>query len=384
MNSVLAYCGLNKLCTENQQTLSIVHNLGKIGFFTGTISAIASKIFKITPIPALTITFASAVTWLYCSIVNKKQAKKDYAIPEEFKELIQKVQNLNFFKNFDMSAVYSGCRSAREIVIGSNAGINEIFIKQPTGKRMFLRQPYAKQEQLSFMVSHRLNLDVVPVTMACEGYKNILDRISMAVRSHLFNGIDDNYKGVVIQEGVEFASNQFHMKNFVNLRLSNEDAEKEVLEQGKKAISEFALNIDNICRAIIFNVIIGRTDAGRRNSVIDKFNKIKEIDNESIGATKTDSWLLDIFSDCILNRELVDNLLAFEDSLFENIFKDLECFQPTFFWNENTYKFDVVDSTKENIINNFNKLKEFLLSNKGNDIRVKDLKKNFYVQGIFN
>lgn len=89
---------------------------------------------------------------------------------------------------------------------------------------------------------------------------------------------------------------------------------------------------------------------------------------------KTDSWLLDIFSECILNRKLIDNIIAIEDSVLESIFKDLECFQPTFFWNDETYKFDVVDRTKENIITNFKKIKEFLSKNKGRNIQVKDLK----------
>lgn len=310
---------------------------------------------------------------------------KDSLIPEEFRTLIHKVEKLNSFKTFDMSTVYHDCRSVREIVIGSNAGVNEIFIKRPTGKRALILEPYAKQEQLAFMINHRLNLGVVPPTMACKGYISILERTSKVVKSHLY--IDDiEEQGVVIQEGVTLLSNQFHMKSDLisYCRLKEESVEKVAFEQGRRVISEFALDINNICQAIIFNVIAGRTDAGRRNSVIDSHSKIQEIDNEYIGDTKTDSWLLEVFSECILSRESVDNFLAIEDSVFENIFKELDSvFQPTLFFNEKDCEFNIVDKSKENITGNFKKLKEVILSKKGEDIKIKDLKTIFYVPNFY-
>lgn len=400
MNNILAYLGWNRFLAGNQQQAFISkstettswQNIGKGSFFIGIISAVASHAFRISSVPSLAITFVGAVVCFYSPKNSKKLGKEDPLVTEEFRTLLHKVKSLNSFKSFDMQTIYPDCQSAREILIGSNSGANEIFIKKPTGKEIFLRQPYAKQDQLAFMISHRLNLNVVPATMACEGYKSIFDRTSEAVKSNLFNRIDDSYKGIVIQESVPLLSNQFQMnKDYlkprsyfeIDLKLSKEEAEKAISEQCNRAISELALDINNICQAIVFNIVVGRTDAGRRNSIIDSFSKIREIDSEYIGGEKTDSWLLDIFSDCILNRKLIDNILAIEDSVLESIFKDLECFQPTFFWNNETYKFDVVDRTEENIITNFKRLKGFLSKNKEKNIQIKDLKGSFYRQGVF-
>lgn len=332
---------------------------------SGIMRMASGQVFKVTVI-VITVAVACAAV-LLCAF---KYARKS-DVPKEFKALVCKVNTLKAFHTFDMSTIYRNYTSARQIVIGSNTKGDKIFIKQPIGKTACISQPYAKQEQLSFMISHRLNLGVVPVTMACEGYQSIWHRSSTLIKAQL--GVHEGSKGVVVQEGVVLFPNQFHM---------HQDRLKKSSEEGTRVIAELALDIDQICKALLFNIIVGRRDAGRRNSVIDQFKNIQEVDNENIGNTKTDSWLFESFAECSVSQKVIDDLLKIEDGVFENIFKDLACFPKTLFWNENTCEFDVVDRTQETIINNFKKLKAILLSNQHQDVRVKDLKTGCYRPGI--
>ena len=313
------------------------------------------------------------------STTTKKQ--NDSYIPEELKELLQKLESLNSFKDFNMSDIYQEYQSCRDIVIGSNKEGNKIFIKSTTGKRMRINAQYSKRDQLAYMISHRLNLGVVPPTMACEGYQNILGRSSIAKKLH-------DCEGVVIQEGVPLHSNQFHMdKNSliseeecykIKAKFSEKDAEKVINENCNRVISKLSLKVNDICRTAIFNIIVGRRDADRRNSVVDTNGNIKEIDNENIGSTKTSSWLFDVFSECILDRKLIDNILTIEDSQLDNIFKDLKCFGPAFLWNVDTCELDTPDLTNGIIKSNLKKLKYVLSKNKETNIKLDYLKKYFY------
>lgn len=332
----------------------IIQNIGRNGF--GIISEVASKVSRIGVILPLTLTFAVVGGWVYYSKINGRLSKTvpdelSKTVPDELKGLLQKIQKLN---KFEVTAARRG--SGREIYIGSHAGLHKLFIKEPV--EQIYRQPYAKQDQLAFMISHRLKLGVVPPTMACEGYKSILDRTSQVFKSRF-----PDLKGVVIQEGIEGIEG-----------IESVEGVEHVIP------SQFLANQkdNNICQAIIFNIIVGRMDGGPNNSIIDKDGKIHEFDNETIGAEKTDSWLSNEFPDVILNQQLIDHLLAVEDSLIENIFKNLECFPPTFFWNRETLAYDIVDKTKENIISNFNRLKRFLIDRQGKEIQIKDLKEFFY------
>jgi hypothetical protein len=193
-----------------------------------------------------------------------------------FSELLQKAQNLVHFENIGFR---NGVNS-REFCIGSDVnGRHKIFIKSPGGKHLFIRQLRAKNEQLAFLISHRLQLGVVPPTIALEGYQ---DKIETVLPKPLLQyakvGCDpktyeNSYAGVVVQEGV-------------------------LLEENQDNFNRDSLDLDQAQKAVIFNLITGRIDAGRKNTVVAQFGKLTELDNEKLGQPLgSDSWLLSEFAE---------------------------------------------------------------------------------------
>jgi hypothetical protein len=281
----------------------------------------------------------------------RRESSGKASVPLECQDLMQQVNRIQSFQQFNMSSIYPEYFSKREIYIGPSTGKN-IFVKNYQGKRAFVNEPLAKQDQLAFMVSHRLNFGVVPPTIALKGYENAF-RISKLAQLHM--GI-----GCVLQEGVPLHSHQIHMSN-----------------ADKRALSEYAFDIDHLCRAVFFNIVVGRTDAGARNAVIDQFKRVMEIDNEQIGHTFTDSWLLDTFSDCVVSPSVIEDFLKKEASIIEDIFRDLEGHLSLNFWNGETCKLDSPNMSKVNILNNFKRLQSYLRENQEAQIKVGDLALHF-------
>ncbi len=309
-------------------------------------------------------------SWLYGGPSYKKDADLS-CLPAGCENLIKIVNSIKSFKLFNMSVLYPCYFSEREIFVGGSADGKKIFIKRCKGKRAFIKAPDAKQEQLSFMISHRLNFGVVPPTIALDGYADVAQRISKIAQQCL--GI-----GTVIQEGVPLHSNQVHMGNSDQQALTEDAFDQEQL---CKALTEFALDQEQLCKAIFFNIVAGRLDAGQRNTVIDPSKKVMEIDNEHIGSNQTDSWLLESFPDLILNQKAINDFLKNEPTIIEDIFCDLEKhFPPTLLWNPVTRKDDIVGQSQKNIVNNFNRLRSYLIKHQTHQIRVSDLASIFFPQ----
>lgn len=300
-------------------------------------------------------TAIGAATGLVARWGYQRYTKIDLScVPPEFIPLVQKIENLKSFHLFEVpkGVHFKPCRG---ILVGSNLeGTEKVFFKWTQGKRAMIRLPLQMQEQVAFMISDRLGLGVVPPTIARalapkDCIKCINDQIKRTMSRHLFlQGWDVIQEGVIPYDG-----------------------------------SNWRVDINNLCKAVFFNIIVGRGDAGRRNTVIDKSGKIKEVDIEYIGKTKTTSWLINRFSNIVLNKEIINDFLNKDISIIEGVFDELSHLLPTYFWNEETCKSDIPNNTKVNVLDNFKRLKQFLIHNKDSQIKVGDLMHSFYTPDFF-
>jgi len=258
-------------------------------------------------------------------------------IHPEFSGLLQKMQNL---VQFDDVGVRNDVNS-RHFRIGSDAaGQNQVFIKYPVGKHVFIRQERAKNEQLAFLISHRLDLGVVPPTMALEGSANEIEAVfPKSVWKNAKLGWDpktheNSYAGVIVQEGVS-------------------------LEQNPSPPASW--DRTQVQKAIIFNFITGRFDAGSNNTVVCQSGKIMELDNERLGFSMTDSWLISEFSEMTFDAAMIDDLLSKPANAVENVFEEMRAFR-------------FGDDVKTTIVAKFEKIRGFFTSHRENQtVRVKDL-----------
>jgi len=297
-------------------------------------------------------------------------------IPQECKSLIEKLNGLTTFSQFNNPYPVQGIEF-REIVLGKTEGGEEqILIKKPPlSKNFFIRSRLAKQEQLAFLISERLGLNVVPPAVAIEGFSPEIDKISETVRKHLVTGSCDNrYQGIIIQKKID--------PHGILERLDKEGVLFRVISWSlswfQSFCSSLSLNQMQISKAIIFNIVAGRTDGRADNTVIDSNGKIIEIDNEYIGSKKSQSWLFTAFSDHVLSKEVVKAFLESDSSIIEDIFEDFDRRYPKLpFWNPVDRKFNSEDQSKTNILNNFQRLQTFFKENQNTIVRVRDLEQFF-------
>lgn len=256
----------------------------------------------------------------------------------EFSGLLRKIKNLVNFENLGFR---NGVNSRNFCVGSDSTWKNKVFIKSPNGKYIFIRQTQAKNEQLAFLISHRLNLGVVPPTIALEGFTDAIEAaLPMSILQYMKVGCDPktyeiSYAGVVVQEGI-------------------------LLEEDQTLFNRDSLDVTQIQKAILFNLITGRTDSGPSNTVVARLGKIMELDNEKLGLSMTDSWLLREFSEMCFDPAVIDDFLSMPIHTIRNVFEEMHAFN-----------FD--QSTKSTISQNFDKTREFLILHSGNQVKVKDL-----------
>ncbi len=288
--------------------------------------------------------------------LNPVAAKADLTmLPIElhdFKQLLQETQNLVGFKNFNPTHQnyedeLRNC--TRDIIMGSTpTRENAVFIKSPIGKHVFVRQKRAKNEQLAFLISQWLSLNVVPATMALEGYEQSMkELLPQSVFNELRQGNnlkwERTFDGVVIQEGLFLHKNQIHVEKNPSM-----------------SFEEFGLDMDQVHRAVLFNLIVGRFDAGKQNTVIDSSKRIMEYDNEKLGYKEKDSWLFVTFADTIISKKVIEDILTKDVSIIKKVFKELSQFE--------------FETTLELLIaENFEIIKRFLITNKTKEVKVCDL-----------
>ena len=228
----------------------------------------------------------------------------------------------------------------RIVFIGQDADERDLlFVKIPSGRYKEVQMQSAKNEDLSFRIAHALNLDVVPPTRT-------LGRAEIELCAPYVAKFPLHVDCCVIQAPVNLAAEQYHLEI--------------PLESSKLK----ALDVNQVHKAILLNIILGRHDGRACNTVIDAQNRVMEVDNERIGLRTTDTWLIDSFEHTTLSPELVDSILKLDETLIHAVFDRLE--------NKKDLKF--IPATKANIAQN-NKLKAFLEENRGQEIKVAQLKK---------
>lgn len=298
--------------------------------------------------------------------------------PDECKSLIERLNGLTTFSQFN-NPYPDQVIENREIVLGKSKNRNDqILIKKPPcSKNYYIRSYLAKQEQLAYLISERLGLNVVPAVVAIEGFDKEIDKISETVRKHLTTGSgQDRYQGVVVQKKVNahfILERLDHVHSGIIPRIISL-----ILSLFRGLFFSISLNQKQLAKAVLFNIISGRTDARRDNSMIDSTGKVMEIDNEYIGSNKSNSWLFDAFSDHILSKDVIDGFLETDSSIIEDVFKDFgRRYSKERFWCPVDDQYNSIDQSRTNILNNFKRLQAFLKVNKDSVIRIRDLKQ-FY------
>lgn len=158
---------------------------------------------------------------------------------------------------------------------------------------------------------------------------------------------------------------QDNLSNFrfpLILQMPVEHEERQQIHQ-KKNFDKGALDSRQIQKAILFNIITGKHDGRPDNTIVDKDNRVFEIDNEQIGRCKTDSWMLREYSDLIFDQDIIEHVTDTPESLLAEVF---ELF-------EEEYKLTLEQGFKDNILNNLRKVCQFFKDNGTIDIKVQDL-----------
>lgn len=177
-------------------------------------------------------------------------------------------------------------------------------------------------DELAYLLSHSLSFNIVPKTLLMNKDEELLPSLKKW-ESTLFTG---EIKNAILQEAIEPAKEQ----NFAN-------ADQIMLQ-----------------KAILFNLIIGRHDGRRDNSLLDENGQVWEIDNEDCGNRTVSSWLFQEFGDLVISPEVISTFSKLNESDIEKAFKKFEKFHK-----------DKVDPViRQNIILNFQSLKQFFSAEK--------------------
>lgn len=197
-----------------------------------------------------------------------------------------------------------------------------LYTKAPSfEKYRDIQEKKLKYDLLAFKISQHFELHVVPATTII----NNNDKLKIT-------------ENTIFQKAVNLNDNQFHIQN---------------LKTQKSNFEENFINLKNLHEAILFNLLTGRKDGRKENSVIDKNNNIQEIDNEQIGNNKTDSWLLKKKYIPIIpqfTKKIMKNFIKHDEETIERIFTEMKELGHSFDENEE-------DSETQGIITtNFKKI----------------------------
>jgi hypothetical protein len=267
-------------------------------------SVARNTLFTTAAISSAAFLYVKGETWLaqpkiQTSVPRAKKQQLEVihsfiATHPEYKNLIDKIGNLVQFQR------YAGAPCSRGIAIGYDEfGNNPIYIKvgtPPVGSTS-QNPPLARNEELAFIISHRFDLAVVPPTMALENYQPQIEQmLPKFVLEKAKSGINEQnelcYDNVVIQEGVANLSQQISRINPIQAQ-----------------------------NAILLNILLGRSDAAEKNTVITKNGQCMEVDNEYIGHESTNSWLCSHFANQTFDPGIVQQFLSHPPATLEHIFR---------------------------------------------------------------
>jgi hypothetical protein len=272
------------------------------------------------------------IDYLSPSPFSKDDIEWEHEYDEIFSELIFNLATLTSI--IHKSGQY---QVTRYLQLGYKDKEIVLFVKVPSWKLYHRIKSKAALDQLAFLISHYLKLNVVPVTIALEGYESIVKKyVPEKIYKRCMMMEDYGFKGTIAQKVIKTKDSE------PNCDLTNVD-------------------LENIHRCLMFNIITGRKDARIDNSIVDLDNNLFEIDNEDIGFNTTDSWLLHKFKDDIINEKLVDHMLTFNVSIIDDVFDKMS-------------QFTISNNIKKIIKDNFLRVLTILRTN--NNVTFKDLIKN--------
>lgn len=238
---------------------------------------------------------------------------------------------------------------SRVLTVVKDSSDNICYIKFPKYKSFNSQAKLTINEELAYVTNCMLGFNTVPVTLALEHHRKLADRyIAEVYRPRfgifyvLINPTSDNngYAGTTVQQYVKQhsrytvddiilgAAPDAAVKSSISTdngpdstHASSADASSSTFGDSSTSDNTAALadklpwlNMDSVYQAILFNMIVGRHDAGLQNSVIvDGCDEVQawlmDIDNEYIGYDRTDYWLIPLFMNCIIPRTVIDKLL---------------------------------------------------------------------------
>ncbi len=295
---------------------------------------------------------------LFIKIKSKASQPISNIKPAEFSPLIQKINKVVRFKQFNPTMQTS--ISSRDILIGTSGEWfskpkTTLFFKTPGGKHAFIRSQRAVAEEIAFLISHRLELNVVPPTMclsytyAIETSPGNYDWENSKVENHPlcqflshrhFHRHHNSGMGTVVQQAIDLDPCQPSSENF--------------------SVEKAGLNIFQVQKAILFNLITARIDSAAKNTLINSRQELIEHDNERIGWKKSDSWLLTAFADTLITKEIKQMILNKTIDSITSVFEDMNHFTSAQLY-------------QEQIIKNFEKIKDFFQTHLNDNVTVRNL-----------
>ncbi len=287
---------------------------------------------------------------------RSKQVKEKGKAQRAFKSapgyLIQQMGKIHSLKTPTVQGDSAFNNFKRQVLMGKDENEKPIvFLKAPSGKYAKVQTNAMKNEELAFLISERLSLNVVPLTklIAVEEIP-ANSKLKRLLANRTLMG-----EQIIVQEAVTVAKHQPHLEKVVDYA------------ELKK------LDLNQIHQLIIFNLLLGRHDGRPVNTVLDDQGNLIEVDNEFIGLQTTDSWLLEqkIFHETVLSEELIQDFLKQDRDTLIQIFNEM---------NQKGHRFDEVlkrglpgTTIQNNILCNFDKLRAFFLQPKNKPITVADL-----------
>lgn len=275
--------------------------------------------------------------------------RKRTEVEQIYMPLLIKIKEIKNIKDYNVKINDNGWEYSYSRYISYCSDKNReniIFIKMPKIRAYHRNKHYAKLEELAFIISSKLKLNVVPITIAPEYHEDIIEEY-IAQNKRSFQ-LSNTYEGTVVQDGVNKNTKQIHINN--ERKITKED------------LTSY-LDIDQVHKAIIFNIITGRHDGTKVNTVIDVSKGIMEVDNEAIGQRTTNSWLPGYYMETEIKKEIVEEFLSHGESIIEEILA-------------NTKHMNIDERTEKNIKENFMRLRELFGGKK--PIKINDLKDFYY------
>lgn len=246
----------------------------------------------------------------------------------EFEAMLETVKKVQNWAMPDNPSFYGCSLFTRAVYKGLNEQETILYLKTPGwGRYNALQTIEAPLEELAYKIDQLFKFNVVPNTICFEKKEEIeefsrLSRYTSSLRDQ---------KVIVAQQAIQTPRDQPYIQT--------SDEQLNSLEK------------THLQKAVFLNLILGREDGRKENSVCDLEGKLFEIDNERIGSRKSDSWIFSKFQQLTFDQSIIDLVKDIEEPALEAVFNEFE----------NHHPLDI--QIKKNILENFRLLKKYVTEN---------------------